>query len=89
MGHHRWAFGGVDGGLELRQCRADGRPGWIYLLGAGYAFWASRDLTPAEHEVSAYVSLVNGVSGVYYFASHPKSASAWERITRPSTNSIT
>ncbi len=60
--------------------RADGRPGWIYLLGAGYAFWASRDLTPAEHEVSAYVSLVNGVSGVYYFASHPKSASAWERI---------
>lgn len=58
----------------------DGRPSWIYLLGAGYAFWASRDYTPAEHEFSAYASVINGVSGIYYFASHPKSPSAWERI---------
>jgi len=61
---------------------ADGRPCWIYLLGAGYAFWASRDYTPAEHEFSAYTSIINGGSGIFYFASHPKSESSWNRIKR-------
>lgn len=61
---------------------ADGRPCWIYLLGAGYAFWASRDYTPAEHEFSAYTSLINGGTGIFYFASHPKSESSWIRIKR-------
>lgn len=62
--------------------RADGRPCWIYLLGAGYAFWASRDYTPSEHDFSAYTSIINGGSGIFYFASHPKSESSWNRIKR-------
>ncbi|OGV33072.1 MAG: hypothetical protein A2020_07935 [Lentisphaerae bacterium GWF2_45_14] len=62
--------------------KADGRPSWIYLLGAGYAFWASRDYTPAEHDFSAYTSIINGGSGIFYFASHPKSESSWNRIKR-------
>ena len=60
--------------------RKEGRPSWIYLLGAGYAFWGSRDFTPAEQEFSTYASVINGVSGIYYWASHPKSKSQWERI---------
>ena len=62
--------------------RKEGQPSWIYLLAAGYAFWASRDLTPAEQEFSTYASVINGVSGFYYWASHPKSKSQWERIKR-------
>lgn len=60
--------------------RKEGRPSWMYLLGAGYAFWSSRDFTPAEQEFSTYASVINGVSGIYYWASHPKSKSQWERI---------
>jgi hypothetical protein len=62
--------------------RKDGRPSWIFLLGAGYAFWASRDFTPAEQEYSTYASVINGVRGIYYWASHPKSNSQWGRIKR-------
>jgi hypothetical protein len=62
--------------------RNEGRPVWIYLLGAGYAFWASRDYTPAEQEYSTYTSIINGGSGIFYFASHPKSISQWKRIKR-------
>lgn len=60
--------------------RASGAPSWIYLLGAGYAFWASRDYTPAEQEFSTYASVIGGVRGVFWFASHPKSRSQWRRI---------
>jgi len=62
--------------------RKKGKPNWIFLLGAGYAFWASRDYTPVEHEFSTYASVINGASGIYYFASHPKSESSWNRIKR-------
>ena len=60
--------------------RRDGRTSWIFLLGAGYAFWASRDYTPAEQEFSTYTSIIHGMSGVFWFASHPKSPSAWKKI---------
>jgi len=60
--------------------KSGSRPGWIYSFGAGYAFWASRDYTPEEQTCSTYLPLVNGVTGVFYFASHPKSKSNWTRI---------
>ena len=60
--------------------RRDGRPSWIFLLGSGYAFWASRDYTPAEQEFSTYTSLIHNISGVFWFASHPKSPSNWKKI---------
>ncbi|MFA6566768.1 MAG: prolyl oligopeptidase family serine peptidase [Victivallales bacterium] len=60
--------------------RKAGKPNWIFLLGAGYAYWASRDYTPAEQEFSTYISAINGGSGIFYWASHPKSKSQWERI---------
>ena len=60
--------------------RKEGKPNWIFLLGAGYAFWASRDFTPAEQEFSTYTSVINGGTGILYWASHPKSKSQWQRI---------
>jgi len=62
--------------------RKDGKPNWLFLLGAGYSFWSSRDFTPAEQEFSTYATVINGGSGVYYWASHPKSNSQWIRIKR-------
>lgn len=54
----------------------DCRPNWIYLLGAGYAFHASRDHTPAEHRYMAYSCVIHGASGIFYFADYPKSRSS-------------
>lgn len=68
--------------LMSQMGRKKKKPCWIYLLGAGYAFWASRDYTPAEHEFSAYTSIINGATGIFYFASHPKSPSSWNRVKR-------
>ncbi len=62
--------------------RDDGRPSWFWLLGAGYTFWAGRDYTPAEQEFSTYACLINGVTGFWWLASHPKSKSGWETIKR-------
>jgi hypothetical protein len=62
--------------------RKENKPNWIFLLGAGYSFWASRDYTPEEQEFSNYTCLINGGSGIFYWASHPKSKSGWERIKR-------
>lgn len=56
------------------------RPVWVYLMGAAYAFWGSRDYTPSEHEFAVYSSIVHGGRGISYFADHPKSISAWKRI---------
>ena len=58
----------------------DGKPCWMYLFGAGYTFWASRDLTPAEQEFETYVAIINGIRGISYFADHPKSKSNWARM---------
>ena len=60
----------------------DGRPGWMFLFAAGYAFWSSRDYTPAEQEFSTYASIINGATGIYYWASHPKSNSQWKQIKK-------
>lgn len=60
----------------------EGKPSWMYLFGAGYTFWASRDLTPAEQEFETYAAIINGVRGLYYWADHPKSKSHWERLKR-------
>ena len=62
--------------------KRDGKPCSMYLFGAGYTFWASRDLTPAEQEFETYVAIINGIRGVYYFADHPKSKSHWARMKR-------
>jgi len=62
--------------------RKDGKPVWIYLFGGGYAFWASREYTPCEQEFSTYTSIINGATGILYFASHPRSKSNWEKIKK-------
>jgi hypothetical protein len=60
--------------------RKDCRPCWIYLLGAGYAFHSARDHTPEEHRFIAYSSVINGATGIFYFADFPKSRSAYAAI---------
>jgi hypothetical protein len=58
----------------------DGKPCWMYLFGAGYTFWASRDLTPAEQDFETYTAIINGIRGIHYFADHPKSKTHWARM---------
>jgi len=58
----------------------EGKPCWIYMLGGGYCFWASRDLTPAEQEFETYTAIINGIRGINYWADHPKSKSHWARM---------
>jgi len=58
------------------------RPCWMYLLGAGYAFHASRDHTPQEHRFIAYSCVINGATGIFYFADIPKSSSALDAIKK-------
>jgi len=60
--------------------RKECRPSWMYLLGAGYAFHAARDHTPEEHRFIAYSSVINGATGIFYFADIPKSRSAYNAI---------
>jgi hypothetical protein len=62
--------------------RKDGKSSSIYLFGAGYAYFAPREFTPAEQEYSTYLSVISGATGVIYFASHPKSKSNWSAICR-------
>jgi hypothetical protein len=57
-----------------------GQPAWAILLSGGYAFWASREPTAAEEEFMTYAAVINGATGVMYFASQPRSAPLWERI---------
>jgi len=49
-------------------------------LGSGYAYYASRELTSPEQEFYTYTTLINGVTGFMYWASHPLSKSGWEKI---------
>ena len=56
------------------------QPCWFCPLGGGYAFWASREYTPAEEEYSTYTGLINGTTGFFYFASHPRSPSLWAKL---------
>ncbi len=56
------------------------QPCWLCPLGGGYAFWASREYTPAEAEFSTYTALVNGTTGFLFFASHPRSPSLWAKL---------
>lgn|GEM_PF-1389553 len=56
------------------------KPAWIYSFASGYAFWASRDLSASEQVCSTYTSFINGASGLFYWASHPKSKSQWAAI---------
>jgi hypothetical protein len=59
---------------------AEARPSWLYILGAGYAFWVRKDHSPEEHRFMAYSSVIHGITGIYYFADHPKSISALKAI---------
>jgi len=56
------------------------QPCWLCPLGGGYAFWASREYTPAEQEYSTYTALIHGTTGFLYFASHPRSPSLWAKL---------
>ncbi len=66
--------------LELG--KEDGRPGWFVLFASGYAFHASRDMTPAEHEYMAYICAINGIRGISYWAAFPKARSSFVTLSR-------
>jgi len=68
--------------LVVEQGNDNHAPAWIVLFASGYAFHASRDLTDAEHECQLYISLINGVRGVFYWVGWPKAPSSMKTIGR-------
>jgi hypothetical protein len=68
--------------LIVEQSNEEHSPAWIVLFASGYAFHASRDLTDAEHECQMYVSLINGVRGIFYWVGWPKAPSSMKTIGR-------
>ena len=58
-----------------------GQPMWFYILGGGgYAHRVSREFNVSEYEFSVYTCLINGVSGIWFFADYPRVKSHWEKM---------
>lgn len=56
------------------------KPVFVFLQSCGYAFFSAREPFPQEEEFMTYAALINGASGICYFASHPRSNALWEKI---------
>ena len=59
----------------------DGRPAWAVPFMSGYAFHASRDMSPAELEYQVYICAINGVRGLLFWASYPKAPTTFPKIS--------
>ena len=66
----------------LEMGEQDGRPGWFVAFASGYAFHASRDMTPPEHEYMAYICMINGIRGMFYWAAYPKAPTSFRTLMR-------
>lgn len=56
------------------------RPVWMWLQGTGYAYWMDREPSPRELSCMAYGSLIEGASGIYYFAQFPRSRACLDEM---------
>ncbi|MDD3789648.1 MAG: hypothetical protein PHO94_13280, partial [Petrimonas sp.] len=74
------AFSFLDAINKMNGCvsKKIGKPFLHVLLGSGYSFWIPREYTPIEAEFCTYSSIVNGATGILYWANHPHSPSLWE-----------
>ena len=61
--------------------KQDGRPAWAVPLMSGYAFHASRDMSPAELEYQVYICAINGIRGILFWASYPKAPGTFAKIS--------
>jgi len=66
--------------MATATARRVGVPFWNVILCGGYAYGYSREYTPSEQEFNTYASIINGATGILYWAHHPKSKSHWEKI---------
>lgn len=72
-------IGGEAAALERAASKA-GKPSWIWLQSCGYGFFCSREPTGPEQECMVYLSLINGIRGLQFFAYVPRSLELWSAM---------
>ncbi|MFA6567454.1 MAG: hypothetical protein WCS96_04515 [Victivallales bacterium] len=66
--------------MAAATARRVGIPFWSVPFCGGYGYGYSRTYTPSEEEYCTYAAIINGATGIFYWAYHPKSKSLWEKI---------
>ncbi|MBL4700106.1 MAG: hypothetical protein JKX85_02515, partial [Phycisphaeraceae bacterium] len=72
-------IGGEAAALE-RAASKVGKPSWIWLQSCGYGFFCAREPTGPEEECMVYISLINGVRGLQFFAYVPRTLELWNAM---------
>jgi len=76
---HPLGVGGEAAALERAASKA-GKPSWIWLQSCGYGFFSAREPTGPESECMVYLSLINGVRGLQFFAYVPRTLELWNAM---------
>lgn len=58
----------------------EGKPVWMWLQGTGYAYWMDREPSPRELSCMVYGSLIEGATGIYYFAQIPYTRECFDEM---------
>ena len=69
---HSSPMAAIGGVRTMHEAAApEGKPVWMWLQATGHAYWLDREPSPRELSLMLYGSLIEGATGIYYFAQIP------------------